>query len=96
MGASSFIVRSKGYSADNAFREAIREAKCEFGSGGYTGSIAEKHSFVVLQTPDDLDAEEYAVRLLDSDDRRVSDKWGPAGCLALSGGEFLFFGYSSC
>lgn len=96
MGTSSFVVRSKGSNADEAFREAVREAKHALGSRGYTGSIAEKYSFVVLPTPGDVDPEEYATRLLEREDPRVSEKWGPAGCLRVGAEEFLFFGCASC
>jgi hypothetical protein len=32
--------------------------------------------------------------LMDLDDDRISDKWGPAGCIELEPGRYLFFGYA--
>ena len=29
------------------------------------------------------------------DHARISNKWGPAGCLRISDGHWLFFGYAS-
>lgn len=65
-------------------------------SRGYTGSSSEKYSFVVLPTPGDVDPEECVTRLLEREDPRVSEKWGPAGCLRVDAEEFLFFGCASC
>jgi hypothetical protein len=72
--------------------------KC--GHGGYTGTIAEKNSFKVVSNTvyeSYQEAYNYAESLID--DSRVSDKWGPAGCLKFKkkDGEvgYLFFGYAS-
>lgn len=48
-------------------------------------------------------ADEVANALIDMDDRRICDKWGPAGCIDLTPKltgkrkpkEFLFFGWAS-
>jgi hypothetical protein len=83
MGATAFTVYSLGIDADEAFRAATEDARHEYGHGGYTGTIAEKHSFIVITpTPIPLDeAEELANRLVDEGDPRIDDKWGPAGAL---------------
>lgn len=96
MGASSFITVATGESPQAAFQAAVAASKAAHRATSYTGSIAEKQSFIVLPTPSDLDPYEYAGRVLDADDPRVADKWGPAACLVLGGGEFLFFGWSPC
>lgn len=49
MGATTFYTVAKGASAEEAFRLAVDRAKHEYGHGGYTGTIAEKRSFVVIQ-----------------------------------------------
>jgi hypothetical protein len=95
MGASTFTTISRGQSAREAFDAAREEARHAYGHGGYTGTIAEKRSFVVIQIAEGADPREHANALLDDDDRRIADKWGPAGCIALGGGEYLFFGWAS-
>lgn len=95
MGACEFSVRAKGRSAREAFQNAVDEALYESGHGGYTGSIAEKRSFIEIPLPQGEKAGDYAYKLIDSCDPRVDDKWGPAGCIKISEGEYLFFGWAS-
>lgn len=95
MGASQFCTKGKGKTAKEAFVAVTEEARHESGHGGYTGTIAEKRSFVTISVPSGKDPREYANSLLEADDRRITDKWGPAGCVTLSEGEFLFFGWAS-
>ena len=42
MGAVTFEVLAFGKTADDAFRNAVEDAKDMHGHGGYTGTIAEK------------------------------------------------------
>lgn len=95
MGASTFVVSSSGATAEKAFNNAVTHARWESGNGGYTGTIAEKHSFILLPLGAGMDATQRALELLDQDDGRVSDKWGPAGCFSLGEGRYLFFGWAS-
>lgn len=100
MGACDFFTRSSGDSPKDAFRKAVSDAKWESGHGGYTGTIAEKDSFVVILPPEGKDPEEYADELMAAGDPRVDDKWGPAGCIELpkkddKEQEYLFFGTAS-
>lgn len=95
MGAYDFINRSSGKSAQEAFSRAVDQAAWENGHGGYTGTIAEKHAFVMIDVPAGVEPEAYANRLLQEGDPRINDKWGPAGCIALGGDHYLFFGLAS-
>jgi len=101
MGAEEFTVTVRACSAVTAFKKAVKDAKYDFGHGGYTGSIAEKDRFKMVVCPKDEDPEEYAQQLMDADDHWASDKWGPAGCIKIdeeSEGpewEYLFFGWAS-
>ena len=95
MGACEFFIKAKGKSAKEAFRNAVCEARHWHGHGGYTGTIAEKESFVTIPLPEGANPDEYADKLLGDDDDRISDKWGPAGCLRVNDEEFLFFGWAS-
>ena len=98
MGATTFVTTSKGSTVQDAFNNAREEASNWAGDEGYTGTIAEKRSFVMIpfnldqrnQTPID-----YAYFLLDEGDYRIDDKWGPAGCIDLKDGSYLFFGWAS-
>jgi len=95
MGASDFMVRSNGSTAREAFQSAVEDAQYEYGHGGYSGTIAEKRSFKEITVPKDEDPAGFANDLMDEDDDRVCDKWGPAGCVKVGDGEYLFFGWAS-
>lgn len=109
MGADQFFTRANGATAKEAFSEAVEEAQWEHGHGGYTGTIAEKHSFVMSRKPDSIPAETWAdmVDEFDEDDtdqeyyyelkrdfKAYDDKWGPALCIEDDGG-FIFCGWAS-
>jgi hypothetical protein len=51
MGATTFGVVVKAKTAEAAFRIAVEGAQYQRGHGGYTGTIAEKGSFITI-TPD--------------------------------------------
>lgn len=101
MGASVFFSSASGSSAHEAFKSARDEAAWENGHGGYTGTIAEKHDYVMCSEtvfPSYKEASEFANNLIDNDDNRISDKWGPAGCVKFTKGndiKYLFFGWAS-
>jgi hypothetical protein len=95
MGASSFIARGKGNSAREAFNEAVQEACWEHGHGGYTGTIAEKDSFVMIDEKEMTRAEIRDYIETHWEDERIQDKWGPAGCLKENELTYWFFGYAS-
>jgi hypothetical protein len=187
MGADTFSVRAKGKTAADAFGKAVKDAAWENGHGGYTGTIAEKQDFLVLDANAEAGKVEAALKaryahltvaaqkkgaaedsrmckrmaelhaagryaeadalgkehdalvrnraaydwvtdpvklaacrkelqaqirtlrlkrgferanliaghLIDTNDRRIIDKWGPAGCIEALAGQFLFFGLAS-
>lgn len=95
MGATTFFDRAYGRTAQEAFDNAVRQARYEYGHRGYTGSLAEKNSFVMISLPADTTAEAFARKLVEEGDDRIDDKWGPAGCIKDDNG-FLFFGWASC
>ncbi len=107
MGAETFSQRARGKTASEAFYNAVETAQYDHGHAGYSGTIAEKDSFIDLTSkvhPDTLQTIK-ARGWFDyiSDDplwNEVDEKWGPAGCIALGDdgtGEsvFLFFGWAS-
>lgn len=95
MGASEFSQRSTGSTPRIAFDAAKTQALYDHGHAGYSGTLAEKHSFVEIAVPDGIDPGEFAQGLLEEGDKRIDDKWGPAGCVKLAEGSYLFFGWAS-
>lgn len=63
------------------------------------GTIVETDSFRMIDVPDGESPSEFACRLMDEDDERIRDKWGPAGCVEVGKTgeerEFLFFVWAS-
>lgn len=96
MGASSFITIASGSTASKAFKNAVDSACYCHGHSGYTGTIAEKDSFTIINKPDGVDLYEYIDKLFDDNDSRISDKWGDAGCIQIEEGKYCFFGFASC
>lgn len=85
MGSDTFYTRAVGANAKEAFAAAVEDAKYMNGHGGYTGTIAEKRSFVVIdRKPVPIDtARMIANDLIERGDPRIDDKWGDAGCIEL-------------
>jgi hypothetical protein len=85
MGAASFRQYADGADPDAAFDEARQDALHEHGHGGYTGTLAEKYSYVIITaTPmDPSSAQALADDLISRADPRIDDKWGPAGAIAV-------------
>lgn len=96
MGACDFTDYATGKTADEAFSACVKDAQYEFGHGGYSGTIAEKGSFIRIATVATKDdGYKLAYKLIADDDPRISDKWGPAGCIAVVEGGYIFFGWAS-
>lgn len=102
MGATDFYALHRCDPSKVSMREAFaskrQEAQHENGHGGYTGTIAEKNSVFELTPPlgmaGDEEIVEWAQSLVNEDDPRIRDKWGPAGAVRLSIG-WYFFGWAS-
>lgn len=63
MGACDFVTEGVGKDPVDAFTTAVKEARWEFGHGGYTGTIAEKGGFVLIPRPARVSTEK-AVRVI--------------------------------
>lgn len=105
MGATVFEIVVSHENPDKAFNEAVESALYLNGAGGYTGTIAEKGSFIMFtkEVVSRDEARELIDTAIDEDDDRIADKWGPAGCIEIepvtgSNGSrsFVFFGWASC
>ena len=86
--------------AEEAFMAARDNAAHDHGHAGYTGTIAEKHEWVGIDKVKTLrEAKLIADTMIEEDDPRICDKWGPAGMIEVTGeGDddgFLFFGWAS-
>jgi hypothetical protein len=107
MGANTFETYRDGADVHAAFRDAVEEAGWEYGHRGYTGTIAEKSEYVIIvpQAMSHDDATRLARDLIERNDPRVADKWGPAGAIPIRqattpAGQsdpdgWLFFGWAS-
>ena len=95
MGANNFGTISNGATAKEAFAAAVSNAQYDHGHSGYTGTIAEKGSFTVITVPEGKGPVAFANELMDADDPRIEDKWGPAGCVKVKDGMWYFFGWAS-
>lgn len=96
MGACEFITRAKGKTAREAFDEAVSEAKYEYGHRGYTGTIAEKHSFKVIRRPEGELVRTFVSACLRDETHFCQDKWGAAACIqGEAPDEWIFFGCAS-
>ena len=98
MGAELFAVKARGKTAQEAFNNAVQEARYDFGHAGYSGTIAEKDSFEMANVPVGMSPKEYVDNFFkDSSDSPFDDKWGPAGCVKDPYAEdtYVFFGWAS-
>ena len=105
MGAYQFGVTAKqgpGEALETVFRRVVEDARYEHGHGGYTGTIAEKDSVITIKAePVTMDeARLMADILMNKDDSRVTDKWGPAGAIRVIDPGYgfdgwYFFGWAS-
>ena len=74
-----------------AFNVAVEQALYDEGHSGYSGTIAEKHTFDVIKPNTDESVAECIDRATDD---QFEDKWGPAGCI-VTGDSYIFFGWAS-
>ncbi len=97
MGGQVFQTVAAGTTAEDAFSAARATAQYEHGHGGYSGTIAEKRGFVMVERApmSRQAARAKADEMIDAGDPRIDDKWGPAGCIPLDDGRFFFFGWAS-
>jgi len=83
-----FTERYRGENAVDAFRTGTRVSRDAYGMG--LGNLCDKSSFRVITPigPVILDDDVWNHQL----PSWVRDPWGPAACVELGGGNFLFFG----
>lgn len=87
MGAMTFFVKKIGryLTAKDAFLAAREEAQYEYGHSGYTGTIAEKSDFKIIEVPKGKDPYIFALECSENENGFWMDKWGSAGCVEVTG-----------
>ncbi|MFE2527459.1 hypothetical protein ACFXEL_24810 [Streptomyces sp. NPDC059382] len=101
MGSVEFYEIAAEDNASKAFDAARGKAVAAHGHLGYTGSLAEKDLYVAFDEPRRSEADAYARadKLMDANDPRIDDKWGPAGALPITTSDgkdgWMFFGWAS-
>lgn len=88
MGSCHFAVRQTGKTAAEAFAAARDRAAYDTGHDGYTGTIFEKSSFEMVKVPEGKTPKQTYSSVRDEWD----DKEGPAGCIDMGDGSYIFFG----
>lgn len=113
MGATNFTTHvriKRKVTTAQAFADVREASQHEYGHGGYTGSMAEKHSFELLATVDTKeDADNIELAIMHGDPlpiyseeavNALTDKWGPANAVRYRVDKdhdgILFFGFASC
>ena len=102
MGACTFETISCGKTAQEAFDIAVSQSQYESGHS-YSGEIGMKHSFKMFVFDAKIHTSvDRLINELIMNDPKVSDKWGPAGCIDLGPSEkqpslnkYVFFGFAS-
>lgn len=79
MGAEQFTEYSGIADLDVAFRTAVDEAAWDHGHSGYTGTIAEKSSFVIYTPPEGITAEQAVSSFDAAWDGTITPSWADAG-----------------
>lgn len=87
MGATSFTTYASGRTVQEAFKRAVQEAKYNYGSSGYTGTIAEKEDnrLIEITVPKAYKGKEkqYVETMQWDKEAELMDKWGPTGYIKL-------------
>jgi hypothetical protein len=86
-----FFERNMGNDVEDAFRGAVKMARLIHGEGN--GSLADKTSYLVIEAPENLEAQ-HARALVQSKDSRFDHPSKPAGAVKLAHPEWLFFGWA--
>jgi hypothetical protein len=74
MGACEFEQIGLGRDVSEAFCRAVDDAQYEYGHGGYSGTLAEKHGCVLFSVPKGWKAADYAAAAQMYDRREYLDR----------------------
>ena len=97
-GGDSFINFGLGSNPNTVFKELVAKARNEGGSGGYSGTIAEKRDFTIRKEF----LTRAQARIFIDEDTDNNAKWGPAFAVSIVGSEgskqvigYCFYGIAS-
>ena len=96
--AKFFNDKKPAITAEQAFTELVQQAQYDYGHSGYTGTIAEKDSFKMVELPKEKNVYDFIEECLDNEDGFWNDKWGPAACIKEEHRDeiiYHFFGWAS-
>lgn len=95
MGAEYFQVKATGNTIDDAFQNAVAEARSQIeDDDGYSGTLAEKTDYQLHPNLMGLEPKQFISYILDADED-ADDKWGPANAIEVGPNTWIFFGYAS-
>ncbi|MFE4263425.1 hypothetical protein [Streptomyces sp. NPDC056883] len=85
MGGHDFEQVISGATLQEAFHDAVEQAQREYGHNPYSGTVGMKDEVVLIkeESRTEDEAQTRAHELIEADDERIRDKWGPAGALPL-------------
>lgn len=66
MGAAQFESHGNGKSVHEAFNECVRRSEYDYGHAGYTGTIAEKEGYVLIDVPNGYTCDQVVEGLEDT------------------------------
>ena len=97
MGACTFQSVGCGKTAKEAFTGLREIALHEYGHRGYSGTIAEKDSFIEVTVAKSIIEDRAALqaKIDELTNTQFDDKWGPAGCIKIDADKYVFFGWAS-
>ena len=102
MGADEFYNKKSAKTAAEAFKALVDEALYKEGHDGYTGTIAEKGDFRMVEPHIGESPKECVRRLLEDESHWSQDKFGPAACIDAGPSQkvpgnrlFMFFGWAA-
>ena len=99
MGAVFFThagLNPDGKHIAEVFDDCVSDAAYDYGHAGYTGTIAEKSGFILVdEVAETWEEAEDMADTLTEEKGYGEDKWGPAAALHVRDQGWLFFGYAS-
>lgn len=97
MGAETFQQEASGLNVGDAFNNGVEAAAYDHGHAGYSGTLAEKTEFEEIDLPKGEEVYAFSSKLIEENDIRIDDKWGPAGAIKIPDKDntWLFFGWAS-
>jgi hypothetical protein len=100
MGCHNFFTSTYGETAEEAYKDAVDQARYDYGHDPYNGTISTTSGFVLIPIKEDESVEEWEGRIME--DKQVQ-KWEDCACAAapdvpIENGRSLwhFAGWASC